>query len=335
MLLASSAVRISNWTDPAVVVEAHAWLREGVARSGRQVIGDITQPHVRSWSTVFRAATTGGDVFLKLCGPSQAHEPALTSVLIPLAPSLLPEVLATHPTRPWMLLADGGAQLRDVLAGPKLLDAWIQLLPRYAELQRATLGRETQLLAMGTPDRRLGGLAAQLAAVIEDERILGPLQDDPLAPTRPELRDLLPQVAAIAAELSAFGIGPTVQHDDLHDGNVLSSNGRLTVFDWGDACVTHPFLSVWIVRRSAAHRAHLPENDPVIARLVDAYLEAWTDLASIAALRRAAELAAQLGAVTRALCWYRVEMLTSDVLADEPSLPGALTTLRDVIAGGH
>jgi hypothetical protein len=322
----------SRWTDPALVADAHAWLREMAARAGRRITGEIAQPHVRPWSTVFRAATNRGDLFLKLCGPSQAHEPALTALLAPIAPTLLPEVIATHPTQPWMLLADGGVKLREAVSGDALLDAWAALLPRYAELQRAVLGREDDLLATGTPDRRIARLADQLGAVIADERVLAPLNEDPLAPTQADLRALLPHVRSLADELESFGIGASIDHDDLHDANVLVRDGNAVVFDWGDACVTHPFLSVWIVRRIIAHRLGLADRDPAVARLVEAYLEPWSAFGSIAKLRHAAEIGAQLGSVTRALCWYRVVQLNPGVLADEPDVvSGSLENVRGAI----
>ncbi|MEP6694388.1 MAG: phosphotransferase, partial [Chloroflexota bacterium] len=149
---------------------------------------------------------------------------------------------------------------------------------------------------------------------------LAPLRDDALAPTHDDLRALLPQLGALAEELSALGIGATVQHDDLHDGNVLTRDGRPVIFDWGDACVTHPFLSLWIVRRVAAYRTKIAYTDPAIVRLVDTYLEGWSEFGSTATLRRAAEIGARLGSVTRALCWHRVVMLNEGVLADEPDI---------------
>lgn len=50
-----------------------------------------------------------------------------------------------------------------------------------------------------------------------------------------------PAVERYAAVLSAT-TRITVEHNDLHDGNVFARNGR--IFDWGDAVITHPFLSV-------------------------------------------------------------------------------------------
>lgn len=304
---------VAQWTDQATIAEAHAWLREVAAAHGRRVNAEITQPHVRPWSTVFRAESDGGTIYLKLCGDSQAHEPALTTLLAGTARGLVPDVLAVHPERPWMLITDGGAKLRDSHHGTALLDVWIDILPRYAELQRAFIGREDELLATGTPDHRLDRLPGELASVIADERVFAAL--DRLASTHEELRAILPVLGGLCDELAALGIGPTIEHDDLHDGNVLTRDGRTVVFDWGDACVTHPFLSLWIVQRAAAHRAGLDEQDSAIIRLRDAYLEPWGAVAPAHELRRAAKIGARLGSVTRALCWYVVATKNEGVIA--------------------
>jgi aminoglycoside phosphotransferase (APT) family kinase protein len=54
----------------------------------------------------------------------------------------------------------------------------------------------------------------------------------------------VPRVAELCEELAALGIPDTIQHDDLHDGQVCVRDGRHLVLDWGDSCVTHPFLSL-------------------------------------------------------------------------------------------
>jgi hypothetical protein len=54
----------------------------------------IEQVHVRPWSTVFRLPTNNGAVYLKCCGPTQAHEPRLTALLHREFPRLVTEVLA-------------------------------------------------------------------------------------------------------------------------------------------------------------------------------------------------------------------------------------------------
>jgi hypothetical protein len=313
---------IARWTDPRTIAEAHAWLRDAADRAGRRVIGAIEQPHVRSWSTVFRAPTDRGDVYLKLCGPSQAYEPALTALLARTAGALVPEVLAIHPREPWMLLADGGPKLREVLGPSERLDVWAEVLARYARLQRSLLGQEEAIRATGTPDHGLERLVADFVVVLDDERVLAPSTATFDAASRRRLVALLPAIAANARELAASGIGPTIQHDDLHDANVLLKGGRAVVFDWGDASLTHPFLSLGVALDASADRAGVATDHPSIARLRDAYLEPWSASLSRSALADAAALGARLSTLTRALSWHRVVTLNDGAMDAEPEMVG-------------
>lgn len=313
---------VARWTDPRTIAEAHAWLRDAAIRAGRPVTGQIEQPHIRPWSTVFRAPTEEGDVYLKLCGPSQAFEPALTALLARTFGDLVPDVIAVHPHEDWMLLGDGGNRVRDAVEGAALLDAWAEVLPRYAALQIALLSREDDLLACGTPDARLDRLVPQLDQALADDHILGPAGDGLGPAARERLRGLLPHVEALCGQLADLGIGATVQHDDLHDANVLRRGARTVIFDWGDACVTHPFLSLGVALRFAAHRAGLAVEDPAIMRLRDAYLGPWAMRAPGLPLAEAAGWAMRLSRITRALCWYRLATLIPGVIESEPRMAG-------------
>lgn len=321
---------IAEWTDPHTIARAHAWLREAAERAGRHVTGPIEQPHVRPWSTVFRATTGRGPVYLKLCGPSQAHEPALTVLLAAAVPALVPQVLGVHPLEPWMLLADGGDKLRDVLAPPDRLPVWAEVLPRYAALQRSLLGHEDAIRATGTPDHGLGRLVADFRVVLDDERVLAPSASTFDETARRRLLALLPTIEGAAHELAASRIGSTIQHDDLHDANLLMKGGRAIVFDWGDASLTHPFLSLGVALEASADRAGVATDHPSIVRLRDAYLEPWSTSLPGPTLARAAAIGARLSTLTRALSWHRVVTLDEGAIDAEPEMVGRyLSQVRD------
>src|SRR5207237_4011677 len=199
----NDTMSVRRWTDPATIAEAHAFLRDAAASAGQRITGTIEQPHVRAWSTVVRAPTDAGDVYLKLCGPSQAHEPALTALLAATAPALVPRILAIHPRERWMLLAGGGTKLRDAQAPAERLEVWARILPRYAELQRSLLGRVEAIRATGTPDHGPERLVNDFQAVLDDEQVLAPSSTTFDEKARRRLRELLPSIDARATELAA------------------------------------------------------------------------------------------------------------------------------------
>ena len=202
-------VVIERWTDPRFLEEATAWILQWV-----EPTAPIEQPHVRAWSTVLRVPTAAGDLFFKANAPMAAHEAAILEQLTPLAPDCLPEVVALDTERRWLLLRDGGARLREQPAE----GAWIDVVRRYADLQRASARSADALVAAGVPDRRAAMLPALYESLGGDPRI----------------------VDELLTELEPVGLPETIQHDDLHDGQVFLRDGRTRILDWGDACVSHP-----------------------------------------------------------------------------------------------
>ena len=91
-------------------------------------------------------------------------------------------------------------------------------------------------------------------------------------------------------ELAAIGVPETLLHGDLHPRNVAVRDGRALSFDWTDGSVSHPFLDLV---------TFVEERSPISQdkRLTDAYLAEWEEYASPADLRRALELADELGAL--------------------------------------
>jgi Ser/Thr protein kinase RdoA (MazF antagonist) len=314
-------VTLEHWRVPERVDDAEAWMRGVAASKGRPLIGAIERVHVRPWSTVCRATAATSDMFLKVCDRVQAHEPALTAIVAREFPSLAPELIARHPVEPWMLLGDGGTKLREARFGDDLMDTWVRLLPRYAALQRALADRVDELRAAGVPDRGLDHLPDLLRAILADEGAARPT-------ARERIRALLPAIERSCAELAAAGIGPSIDHADLHDNNVLVQGRDVTIIDWGDAGVTHPFLSLFVTFRFVGQGLGVSRDAAEIRRLRDAYLEGWSDIAPRRTLERAADGAIALGSISGALTWYRI---ISEIDGAAAASPAGMTEELDRI----
>jgi hypothetical protein len=283
---------MSDWEAPAFLADARSWIASSLTGCGLRLTGEIEQPHVRPWSTVLRVPTDGGDVWFKALAPGGAHDVAVTVALARMRPDLVLVPLAVDLDRSWMLLPDGGVRLREVLARERSPRRWFELLPLYAGLQLESVPDVEMLLARGVPDFRL----ARLPGLSENLGSQLGLESPPRA-----------SVASLCEELAAYGIPETIQHDDLHDGNVfVRGNGGHAVFDWGDSCITHPFASLVVCLRGVAYRFELGEQDPDVERLRGVYLGAWRRFGTSSALNRAAELASAVGMLCRALTWWRV-----------------------------
>jgi hypothetical protein len=264
----------------------------------------------RPWSIVLTVPTSEGSYYFKTTAPEMANDAALTELLAREAPDLVLAPLAVDLDRRWMLLPDGGPRLRDVLTGTADLGQWERILPAYAQLQRRLEVRESQLLAAGALDRRPQRMPELFDQVLGDGEwlMLGEpdgLTDDQLA----RLRALIPRYAEACGELEAADIGSSIQHDDLHDGNVLAGDGGYRVIDWGDSGVAHPFSTLLVTLRSVGNAFELGDWTPFLPaapeleRLRDAYLEPWSDRLPRAELVRLVRVAGWTGMVARALIW--------------------------------
>lgn len=283
------------WTDPAWRASADAWIRDELERMGAHVVGPIAQPHIVPWSTVLRLPTDGGDVYFKANARELRHEAAVHALLAERRPDCVPPLLAVEPKRGWMLMTDGGTRLRDLVEDERDLGRWLDVLPLYASLQIDVTDAAADLIALGAPDLRLAALPERF------ERLLDGLGGLPPG-ERQRLRDAVPRVAEMCARLAAYGIPETVQHDDFHDGQIYVRDGRYLLLDWGDACVTHPFLTLSVPLEGVIAWGVDDIADSVdVGPFRDAYLGPFARDGDTADLVAACELALRLGWVCRAV----------------------------------
>ena len=296
------------WLEPDWLEAAHAWIDAELGRVALEQTGETEQVHLRWWSVVIRVPTDAGDLYFKANARPHRFEAALVASLANLRPGRVPELVAADPGSGWMLMRDGGTRLREEIRTAADLARWEELLPRYAELQLAAAPQADELLALGVPDFRLEGLAAGFRAVLEDDDAILLEQSEGLtADERERLRAFVPTLAAAAEALAESGLPATIQHDDLHDGNVFLRDGRGIVFDWGDSSVSHPFHTLVVTFRAIAHRfdPEVRPGGPELLRLRDAYLEPFAQYGAHADLVRAVDLAHLTGTLARALAVRR------------------------------
>ncbi|MFC0531950.1 phosphotransferase [Phytohabitans kaempferiae] len=300
-----SIVDGNDWTSPAWRAAADQWVSERLAARGTPVTGPIEQHRVRPWSVTHRAPTTAGWHWFKANTFGCRYEAPLAEALAAWAPEAVLPPVAVHAARGWLLTADAGAILRET----GRLEDWAAFVEEYAELQRALAHKAEAMVALGVPDQRPSLLPELLGGLLEDPVVRAGLGTERVA----AVEAVVPDVAEWCAELAADGVAASLQHDDLHDGNVFA--GPYRFFDWGDASVAHPFGTLLVTLSSATYRFGLAPGDAELLRLRDAYLSGWSGGA--AALRRSATLACRVTRLSRALSWWRALDRSALPVADE------------------
>lgn len=254
--------------------EQIAWIDSALPDFGRARSGPVEQYRVEPWAAVSSfVCDDGGRMWFKANEGCFQHEGALISLMSAAAPHSVLEPLAVDPATGWFLTDDGGplATEADGLA----------IAETYARVTVASAALVDEMLAVGVPDRRPEALPTLFDAACSHpkagaagERCVG-------------LRDRFLRVCDVLASdgrlaLADSDIGP-------HHAFV---GPPLRLFDWADAVVTHPLVSVFNLERQL-------EPGPATAGLLAA---AWGERLDTR-LARAASLVARLLAAD---VWLRV-----------------------------
>ncbi|MFE2418743.1 aminoglycoside phosphotransferase family protein [Streptomyces hokutonensis] len=295
----------SPWDQETWRNAALGWARRELAARGLRETGRLGV-RLRPWSVLVRIPVAGSGataartaVWLKANPPAGAFEALLTAALARWVPEYVLEPLAVDADRGWSLLPHGGELFRQFLdRTPTDPRAWEEPLRQYATMQRALVPHTKDLEQLGVPSARTTALPEVFDGVVQFIAATTEPAADPA-----QLHALRPLLLELSAELAELGIPDSLDHSDLHDGQLFHpAAGRYTFFDWGDAAVSHPFCS-FLVPAGRVRERYGPEAVP---RLRDAYLEPWTENGhTTTELRRALTLATRLGVIGRAAAWNR------------------------------
>ena len=295
------------WQDLDWKKQVREWIHDQAQSQGILVTGEIEQPHMYAWSTVLHVPTDQGKLFFKATAHETIHEAALTQALAHWFPNCMPEFVAVDAGRGWMLMRDGGEQLRASIRPTKDIAPWQPVIRRYAEVQIGLAEHVTEMLSLRVPDHRLSVLPTLFNQLLADESNFMIDQEKGLTSAEwQEVKDKASRFEEICQQLATYGIPESLNHGDFHDGNILVKDGRITFFDWGDGDVTHPFVSLRTFFVSIEIALDLEDYSftPEMAELLDIYLEPFQRFASKNELRTVYDVSKPVASIVKALAWH-------------------------------
>jgi hypothetical protein len=255
----------------------------------------------RPWASVRCAHFAEGVAYFKASLPSGRHEAPLLRWLARRWPDAVPEVIAENAVNGWFLMADAGTPLRES-SGTAALDALSRIVSRIAQMQITLSTVDVEdLLRLGVPDRRMHRLPALLAELIEDDVLCVGARAARTDALRARLRAALPDFALRCETLAASPHPASLDHGDLHLGNVLLRDGAARICDWGDACITHPFCSLAIVLEMGLAGRTGGERESCALALREVYLGLWARNSARARREQELDIALEIAPVLRAL----------------------------------
>jgi len=159
------------------------------------------------------------------------------------------------------------------------------------------LRRLASALAPEVPERTASALVRPGRAVAMRHRATS--VEESVSPGWDRVEVPFGRTFALADELASYGVTETLQHDDLHDGQVFVREGRQLILDWGDCVISHPFFTLSVTLEGVvAWGLDDVENSVDIEPLVDRYLRRYDP--DRPELKRAVPLALRLGWACRA-----------------------------------
>ncbi|WP_188079074.1 aminoglycoside phosphotransferase family protein [Actinotalea subterranea] len=300
---------VAHWSSAAFLARATAWVRSVLAARGEAVRGDLVAHRVRFWSAVLTVPTDHGTRWFKATNPGQAFEAPLLDRLGDLAPEHVVRPLAVDAAQGWLLLPDAGPTLR--AHGCVTTEDWAALLEHAADLQAALAVHRPELLATGLPTLLPQDAPAYAAALVDDLARLS--ADDPQHVDTEEAAALTRGLGELDTDLAALvdlGVPASLQPNDLSLQNAFAPRDRPgppRLIDVGDAFWSHPFAVLQVPTRMACGTwpEPPPRDDAVAARLRDAYLSRWPQVApgDRPTVARAAD---RLASIHRCESWRRL-----------------------------
>lgn len=308
------------WHDPNWRKQAHDWIRSKAEQNSIQLTREIEQPHIYPWSTVLHIPSNVGTLFFKATAGETVYEAALTQKLAEWYRDDMPDLIAVDTARGWMLMHDGGEQLRASIRPTKDIKPWKPVIVRYAELQIGLAEHITDFLELGIPDHRLSALPSLYKQLLTDETSLMIDQEKGLTSAEfQQLQSMSPRFEQICADLTSIGIPESLNHGDFHDGNILVKDNRITFFDWGDASVTHPFVSLRTFFVSIEIALELDDYafTPEMSALLDRYLQPFEKIASKDKLLKAYALSKPVASIAKTLAWHHAISQMDEPMREE------------------
>ena len=271
--------------------------------------------------------TTEGPTWFKANCPGLTHEGSLHAELARLGGGFVDPPIAFHAGHGWLLTRDRGPTLAE--RGEVTLDQWCALVEEAARLQHHVAG-SPHVQGTGLADCSPATVLARFEALLDRYASSPPshpchLPGDQLA----TLQAARPQLEAAVAVLTSATLPVTLNHGDLHPGNVLMVDRKPRLFDFADsqwAAAPEVLGAAW---GWPVHRTKHPWR-----QVFDAYREVWSDLITAGDFDELVAAAMVTLPVNRSFTWtYAVAGASDADLAEWGDAP--VSHLRHVLEPGR
>lgn len=288
--------RCRGWYKDAV-----QWIEQELPRLGYGPVTDIEQGR----PAILRAHTGRGVFYFKAITDAwYVNEPVIADTLGTRYPHLIPRPVCIDAERRWMLTPEFGPTLGDP---PRDREMLMKAASAYGQMQLDSAAHMDDLLKPDTFGFDLDRLPSTVEKYVRESAVMKLLKPDEVS----ALQNHLPLLNEYIRQLADSPIPQTLVHGDLGPYNIARRGGGPVIFDWTTATISFPFFDVVeLIHRTRSPAGGTPAHTPdqgqremneIRQQVKEAYLSAWTELASVEELEAIWKIAEPLGFLSMAL----------------------------------
>lgn len=266
------------------------------------------------WSTVIRFSTSKGLYYLKQTPADLFVEPEVIKVIQKNIPnSLTPKVLfKSNEFNCFLMDSCGDHSLRTKFNGSINEELLINGLHSYINVMRSFEQNLDVLEKIGLPDWRINHIPELYIELLKKKDMLHEegLTSDELE----KLMGLVPTIKSTCEFLSKQNVKNTLVNSDFNENNLIinEKTQQISIIDWGESVVTHPFFSIAAHLRNNARRYQLELNGPLLENIKQKCLSCWSDIANVNELDEIYQNILRLLPIFSSLALYRLQIATSN-----------------------
>lgn len=237
------------------------WTNKSLLANRYQLLGSLEEVQMTAWSSVRRILTTKGYVYLKKTPNLLSLEPVIIQMLHNKFHVNVPIVIDINSDLNCFLMSDAGKPFYFFKDNELRLRLIREAISKYKHIQNQSISLVNTFIDMGVPDWRLEHLPKLYNQLIMQEKLL--IEDGMSIDDIKILSNLSAKCEALCEQLSKSLIPETLDHCDMHGGNVLidEKTNAIIIIDWGETVITHPFLSLTVFLRGLVRYYSFNESE--------------------------------------------------------------------------
>lgn len=291
-----------------------AWGMEQLLANGYQIKNTPEIVIETPWSTVIRFLTSKGHCYVKQTPVNLFIETdVVKAIQKKVSDSLTPEILFLNPElNCFLMLSCGDYSLRTKFNGTIDVDLLIQGLHSYIRIQRSLANNLDTFEAIGVPNWRTSHIPELYSDLLKNKEFL--LDEGLTLHELDKLMELIPAIKSICEFLAKQTIQDTLINADFNENNMIinETTQQISLIDWGESVITHPFFSIASHLHATARRYQLEPNGELIEKIKQKYLSCWLDMANQQTLDEIYLHVLRLLPIFSSLALYRLQTATNN-----------------------